>query len=161
VLAIGEIRDDDTATTAVRAALTGHLVISTLHTGSCQGVFERLLVLCPDQFAVISTLSLILNQRLLRRLCVKCLGAGCAACFQTGYHGRLPAVEWCRVDGPLRVQLREQGAAAIKPSPSLEAAALALVASGLTNRADYERAFGTLPIEDKTSPRPTPNEIAT
>src|SRR5436190_12671538 len=52
VLVIGEIRDDETANIAIRAALTGHLVISTLHAGSCRGVFERLLVLCRDHSAV-------------------------------------------------------------------------------------------------------------
>src|SRR5204863_5687764 len=74
VLVIGEIRDDETASLAVRAALTGHLVISTLHAGSCKGVLERLLVMCQDKYAVISALSLIVNQRLLRKLCEACGG---------------------------------------------------------------------------------------
>ena len=142
VLAIGEIRDEDTANTAVRAALTGHLVISTLHTGSCKGVFERLRVMCPDQFAVTATLELILNQRLLRRLCLQCRGAGCAACLQTGYQGRVVAAEWFRVDDQARLNLREQGPAAILPSPGIEAAAMELVKSGVTNLAEYERTFG-------------------
>ena len=67
VLVIGEIRDEETANIAVRAALTGHLVISTLHAGSCKGVFERLLVLCGDHSAVAASVDLVLNQRLLRR----------------------------------------------------------------------------------------------
>jgi type II secretory ATPase GspE/PulE/Tfp pilus assembly ATPase PilB-like protein len=67
-LVIGEIRDEETANIAVRAALTGHLVISTLHAGTCKGVFERLLVLCADQSAVASSAELVLN-RLVRRLC--------------------------------------------------------------------------------------------
>ena len=57
---------------AVRAALTGHLMISTLHAGSCQGVFERLLVLCQDHAAVASSVELVLNQRLVRRRCKEC-----------------------------------------------------------------------------------------
>src|SRR5215831_10370195 len=69
VLVIGEIRDDETANIAVRAALTGHLVITTLHAGSCQGVCERLLVLCPDHSAVAASIELVFNQRLFRRLC--------------------------------------------------------------------------------------------
>ncbi len=142
VLALGEIRDDDTANTAVRAALTGHLVIATLHTGSCRGVFERLLVMCADAFAVVSTLTLILNQRLLRRLCPDCRGAGCPNCLGTGYKGRIPVVEWAAFDEAGRARLQKQGAAAIQPSPSLEASARLLVDSGLTNRAEYERAFG-------------------
>jgi type II secretory ATPase GspE/PulE/Tfp pilus assembly ATPase PilB-like protein len=72
VLVIGEIRDEETANIAVRAALTGHLVISTLHAGSCKGVFERLLVLCKDHSAVASSVELVLNQRLVRRLCGEC-----------------------------------------------------------------------------------------
>src|SRR6266850_5565331 len=68
VLVIGEIRDEETARIAVRAALTGHLVISTLHAGSCRSVFERLLAFCGDTYAVASSLEMILNQRLLRRV---------------------------------------------------------------------------------------------
>jgi len=52
-------RDDETANLAVRAALTGHQVISTLHAGSCKGVFERLLVMVPDHYAVISSVALV------------------------------------------------------------------------------------------------------
>src|SRR5207302_5901889 len=93
VLVIGEIRDEETANIAVRAALTGHLVISTLRAGSCKGVFERLLVLCRDHSAVAASVDLVLNQRLLRRLCPDCSGKGCPACLTTGYRGRLPIVE--------------------------------------------------------------------
>src|SRR5207249_3272905 len=98
VLVIGEIRDDQTANLAIRAGLTGHLVISTLHAGSCKGVFERLLVMCRDHYAVWSAVELVLNQRLVRRLCGSCVGRGCADCFDTGYRGRTPVVEWLRVD---------------------------------------------------------------
>src|SRR4051794_33872106 len=97
VLVIGEIRDEETANIAVRAALTGHLVISTLHAGSCKGVFERLLVLCADQSAVASSIALVVNQRLVRKLCKSCSGKGCENCVQTGYRGRLPVVECLRV----------------------------------------------------------------
>ena len=75
VLIIGEIRDEATAQLAVRAGLTGHLVISTLHAGSCRGVFERLLVMCADHSAVASAVELVLNQRLIRKLCSACDGA--------------------------------------------------------------------------------------
>ena len=76
VLVIGEIRDEETANIAVRAALTGHQVISTLHAGSCRGVFERLLVMCRDHSAVASAVELVLNQRLIRRVCPVCSGTG-------------------------------------------------------------------------------------
>src|SRR5262249_13766622 len=93
VLVIGEIRDEQTANMAIRAALTGHLPITTLHAGSCKGVFERLLTLCADSSAVASSVELVLNQRLLRRLCQSCSGKGCTDCLGSGYRGRMPIVE--------------------------------------------------------------------
>src|SRR5262249_58586850 len=69
VLVVGEVRDEETANIVVRAALTGHMVIATLHAGSCQGVFERLSVLCQDRSAAASSVDLVLNQRLVRRFC--------------------------------------------------------------------------------------------
>lgn len=142
ILVLGEIRDDETANLAVRAALTGHLVISTLHAGSCQGVFERLWVMCPDHYAVVSATELVLNQRLLRHVCAACIGRGCAACLHTGYHGRLPAAEWVKVTANVRAQLRLQGPGAVKPDTTIEAAARALVAAGLTNDAEITRVLG-------------------
>src|ERR1051325_627971 len=104
VLVIGEIRDEETAGVVVRAAMTGHLCISTLHAGSCRGVAERLLMMCPDAFAVASSLELIFNQRLVRRLCDRCQGARCDSCLGTGYHGRVPVMEWVRLDAVRREQ---------------------------------------------------------
>ena len=95
VLVIGEIRDEETANIAVRAALTGHLVISTLHAGSCQGVFERLMVLCTDHSAVASSLELVLNQRLLRRLCAECSGKGCPAACKPATEAGCPWSSGC------------------------------------------------------------------
>lgn len=141
VLVIGEIRDEETANIAVRAALTGHLVISTLHAGSCAGVWERLLVMCPDHHAVASAVALILNQRLIRRICAACAGDGCETCLHTGYHGRVPVVEWFRVDDATRAVLRTQGAAAIQPAQSLAVAARELVTARVTNQKEWERMF--------------------
>ena len=132
VLVLGEIRDDETADIAVRAALTGHLVISTLHAGSCKGVFDRLLVMCPDRHAVMSVVEMVVNQRLVRRLCAGCRGVGCAACLHTGYKGCVPLVEW----------LRPQGAATLTPARSLEIGARDLVQSGVTNDAEIRRVLG-------------------
>jgi type II secretory ATPase GspE/PulE/Tfp pilus assembly ATPase PilB-like protein len=142
VLIIGEIRDEATAQLAVRAGLTGHLVISTLHAGSCRGVFERLLVMCPDYSAVASVVELVLNQRLIRKICGACDGDGCEACLRTGYAGRLPLVEWLRVDGAMRDQIRRRELGALTPGQTLEAAARALVNQGVTNEAEYKRVFG-------------------
>jgi len=142
VLVIGEIRDEETANIAVRAALTGHLVITTLHTGSCRGVVERLLVMCPDRFAVVSVLGLALNQRLVRRICDICRGEGCESCLKTGYKGRVPLVEWVKVDEPMRSRLQTNGAAAVTPSETLETAARELVRRGLTDEAEIRRVLG-------------------
>jgi type II secretory ATPase GspE/PulE/Tfp pilus assembly ATPase PilB-like protein len=141
VLVIGEIRDDETANLVVRAAMTGHLVISTLHAGSCTGVIERLLMMCSDRFAVGSALELILNQRLLRRVCEQCRGARCEACLQTGYHGRVPVLEWLRFDSEQREQLRAKGPAAIQPKHLIRDAARELVKGGVTDAAEFERLF--------------------
>jgi type II secretory ATPase GspE/PulE/Tfp pilus assembly ATPase PilB-like protein len=140
VLVIGEIRDDETATLAVRAALTGHQVISTLHAGSCKGVFERLMTMCPDRYAVITSVALVLNQRLMRRVCGGCAGRGCAACLKTGYHGRAPVVEWLRLED--KRELRARGPEAITPAQTLETSARALVASGISDDAEFQRLFG-------------------
>lgn len=142
VLVIGEIRDEETANIAVRAALTGHLVISTLHAGSCRGVFDRLLVMCPDRFAIASVVGLVINQRLIRRFCPTCHGDGCESCLRTGYKGRAPLLEWVKPDEPTRERLRNQDTSAIAPSISLEAAGRALVERGSTNDAELRRVLG-------------------
>ncbi|MDB6112003.1 MAG: Type secretion system protein [Pedosphaera sp.] len=142
VLVIGEIRDEETANIAVRAALTGHLVIATLHAGSCRGVFERLQVLCSDHSAVASAIELVLNQRLIRRVCRDCASGGCATCLQTGYQGRVPVVEWLKVDDAARGAIRRQELQALLPQHSLEAAAESLVRQGITNEAEQQRIFG-------------------
>ena len=142
VLVIGEIRDEETANIAVRAALTGHLVISTLHAGSCQGVFERLLVLCADHSAVASSLELVLNQRLLRRRCAECSGKGCPACLRTGYRGRLPLVEWLRLNDSLRRRIAARDLEGLAARPALAESARSLVQAGLTTEAEVARVLG-------------------
>ncbi len=142
VLIIGEIRDEATAQLAVRAGLTGHLVISTLHAGSCRGVFERLLAMCNDFSAVASAVQLVLNQRLIRRLCSSCDGNGCQLCLQTGYCGRLPLVEWLQVDDKVREHVRRRELSTLAPVQTLEASARSLVNMGITNEAEFRRVFG-------------------
>jgi len=141
VLVVGEIRDEETAEIVVNASMTGHLVISTLHAGSCCSVIERLLSMCRDRFAVGSAIELILNQRLLRRACGQCGGKRCDACFQTGYRGRLPVVEWFRFDQAARNRFRSEGAAMVQPAVALAQAAREAVAAGLTDAGEFERVF--------------------
>jgi type II secretory ATPase GspE/PulE/Tfp pilus assembly ATPase PilB-like protein len=142
VIILGEIRDEATAQLAVRAGLTGHLVISTLHAGSCKGVFERLLAMCPDHSAVASAIELVLNQRLIRRVCPACEGSGCETCLHTGYHGRVLLVEWLRVDEKMRDQIRRRELSAFAPAQTLEASARSLVNQGVTNETEFRRIFG-------------------
>ncbi len=142
VLVIGEIRDEETANIAVRAALTGHLVISTLHAGSCKGVFERLLVLCRDQSAVAASVALVINQRLLRRICSQCSGRGCDGCLSTGYRGRLPIVELLQVSETLRPHIVAKDFDGLAAQSSLANAAATLVKAGLTNQAEVDRILG-------------------
>jgi len=142
VLIIGEIRDEATAQLAIRAGLTGHLVISTLHAGSCRGVFERLLVMCADHSAVASAVELVLNQRLIRKLCSACGGTGCDACLRTGYQGRVPLVEWLRVNEAMRAKIRLRELTALVPARPLEESARELLQQGLSNQAEYQRVFG-------------------
>jgi len=142
VLVIGEIRDEETANICLRAGLTGHLVISTLHAGSCKGVFERLGVLCRDPSAVASSLEVVLNQRLLRRLCARCAGRGCGDCLNTGYRGRLPLVESVRLDASARQLIASGRSGELVAHPSLEERAHELVQAHLTNQTEVQRVLG-------------------
>jgi general secretion pathway protein E len=142
VLIIGEIRDEATAQLAVRAGLTGHLVISTLHAGSCKGVFERLLAMCADHSAVASAVELVLNQRLIRKVCSACDGGGCETCLHTGFQGRVPLVEWLRVDEKMCEQIRRRELSALAPMQTLETSARLLVNQGVTSEKEFKRVFG-------------------
>jgi general secretion pathway protein E len=106
VIMIGEVRDPDTAGIAIEAALTGHLVFSTLHAGSACGVVGRLFELGVEPYLLTSALRGILNQRLVRRVCPGCgpdgASAGCAQCAGTGYRGRLLLAELVPIDTTLR-----------------------------------------------------------
>lgn len=88
VLMVGEIRDGETADIAIQAALTGHLVLSTLHTNDAASALTRLLDLGVAPFLISSTVEAVLAQRLVRRLCIACRGNGCAACANSGFLGR-------------------------------------------------------------------------
>ena len=112
VLMIGEIRDAETARIGIEAGLTGHLLLSTLHSGTCAGALLRLLEMGVEPYQVTSTVLAVVNQRLVRRLCAACkepagegagfAARGCGKCLETGYHGRTPAAELVTLDGQLR-----------------------------------------------------------
>ncbi len=140
VIMVGEIRDGETADIAVRAALTGHMVLSTLHTNSAAGAPGRLLDMGVEPFLLASSLSGVLAQRLVRRLCPRCretyvpdredpdyqlleqsglAGAtlyrprGCGHCDRTGYAGRLALVELLPVNAEIRELITRREHAAL------------------------------------------------
>ncbi len=121
IIMVGEIRDVETATLAVQAALTGHLVFSTLHTNDAASAITRMMDLGIEPYLLASSMVAVLAQRLVRRLCPNCklalelstsetvqpdhiefVGKGCDACRQTGYRGRVGIYELLIVDEPLR-----------------------------------------------------------
>jgi type II secretory ATPase GspE/PulE/Tfp pilus assembly ATPase PilB-like protein len=112
VLMIGEIRDAETAKIAIEAGLTGHLLMSTMHSGKPAGALLRLLEMGIEPYQVTSSISAVLNQRLVRKLCVKCKqkiektglfkATGCENCFNTGYKGRVLIAEIIQLDSNLR-----------------------------------------------------------
>ena len=93
VIMIGEIRDEETAELAVRSALTGHLILSTLHTNDSVSCITRLQNLGIEPYLISSVLRLCLAQRLVRKLCTACNGNGCIACNHIGYKGRMVVSE--------------------------------------------------------------------
>jgi general secretion pathway protein E len=104
VIMIGEMRDRETAEIAIQAALTGHLVFSTLHTNDAPGGITRLLNMGVEPYLVAATVQGILAQRLVRVVCRQCRGAakGCTTCSQTGFKGRTGIYELVAVNDELR-----------------------------------------------------------
>jgi general secretion pathway protein E len=116
VIMVGEIRDFETAEIAVQAALTGHLVFSTLHTNDAAGAVSRLLEMGVEDYLLASSLLGVLAQRLVRRLCLRCRrpaerdldgnasyeAQGCEECSMTGYRGRTGIYELLVVNDEIR-----------------------------------------------------------
>ena len=115
VILVGEIRDAETASIAVRAALTGHLVLSTLHTNSAVTVPQRLVDMGVPAYLVASTLNLVISQRLVKKLCKYCQKEtdatsygrsyktdGCKYCMGSGYAGRAAVYEIMEIDNTIR-----------------------------------------------------------
>jgi type IV pilus assembly protein PilB len=138
IIMVGEIRDLDTASIAVKAALTGHLVLSTVHTNDSASTINRLVDMGIEPFLVASSLNIILAQRLVRRICKKCKaelgtaneevlrelgwdpkrgsfkiyrGKGCEDCSGTGYAGRLGLYEVMNLSSSIREMILERASA--------------------------------------------------
>ncbi|MZP28486.1 type II/IV secretion system protein [Heliobacterium undosum] len=159
VILIGEIRDKETADIAVKAATTGHLVFSTLHTGDAAGAAGRLIDMGVEPFLVASAVSGVVTQRLVRRICPSCKtsyhpprssperifletcgmktdilykGGGCNRCNQTGFDGRLAIHEVMVMRSSLRqLIMAKAGAEAIR-AKAIEEGMVGLIADGMT-----------------------------
>jgi general secretion pathway protein E len=168
VIMVGEIRDQETARMAVQSSLTGHLVLSTLHTNDAPSAVARLLDLGVEPFLVSSSLSAVLAQRLVRKVHQPCGGRGCSGagtaagesgvegaagdagdaggCVGTGYRGRLGVFELLVLDHGLReLVCRRASAVEIKEAArragmvTLREAGTALVRQGVTTEAEVTR----------------------
>lgn len=104
VILIGEIRDRETAEIALRASLTGHLVLSTLHTRDSISSIDRLLSFGIDAYTVASGVTLIQSQRLVRKICKYCFGKGCEKC-NNGFFGREVIEEILYLDDEIREKI--------------------------------------------------------
>jgi general secretion pathway protein E/type IV pilus assembly protein PilB len=102
VIMVGEIRDSATAELALRAALTGHLIFSTVHTNDSVGIINRLTDMGIAPYLLAASLRCAAAQRLLRRVCPFCGGRGCNSCGASGYLGRIAAGEVFWVDDSIR-----------------------------------------------------------
>jgi general secretion pathway protein E len=111
VIMVGEIRDLETARTAIQASLTGHLVFSTLHTADAPGAITRLLDLGIEPYLVASSLSCVLAQRLVRLCHQPCGGAGCAECLHSGFKGRRGIFELLAIDAATREMISQRASA--------------------------------------------------
>ena len=152
VILVGEIRDPETAQLAIQASLTGHFVLATLHTNDAPSAIPRLLDIGVEPYLVTSSLLGVLAQRLMRRLCTACNGAGsqagiqCETCFGTGYKGRLAAHELMLMNDTLRRLTAERAdgitlyeAAVDSGFEPMKIDALAKVKQGLTDEAEVFR----------------------
>ncbi|MCA9284531.1 MAG: type II/IV secretion system protein [Phycisphaerales bacterium] len=102
VVMVGEIRDLETARIAIQSSLTGHLVLSTLHTNDAPSAVTRLIDLGIEPYLVSASLSAVLAQRLVRTVHQACGGQGCDVCFGTGLRGRVGVFELLPMDDALR-----------------------------------------------------------
>ena len=146
VIMIGEIRDFETAQIAIQASLTGHLVLATLHTNDSASAVTRLTDMGVEPFLLSSSLLGVLAQRLVRKICTQCTGAGCKQCGQTGYQGRTGIYELLTTTDAIRAQIHNHTSEA-----DIRAAALSsgmhlmredgerLVQTGITSREELVR----------------------
>jgi len=127
IIMVGEIRDTETAQIAIRAAMTGHLVFSTLHTNDAASSAARLKDMGIEPYLIDETLNCVISQRLVRRLCLNCKGNGCKICNSTGFKGRIGVFEMLK---PHSQSIRFK---------SIAENAEALIKAGITTREEVLR----------------------
>lgn len=162
---VGEMRDVETAQIAIQASLTGHLVLSTLHTNDAAGAVTRLIDMGVEPFLVAATLEGVLAQRLLRTICKSCrtsyepnqivlnqlglsaadignkhfyTGAGCSTCGNSGYKGRKGLYELLDITDPLRELITQKAPTLVVRQKAIELGMLTLREDGVRNIFDGE-----------------------
>ncbi|MFZ5861708.1 MAG: GspE/PulE family protein [Nitrospirota bacterium] len=159
VIMVGEIRDRETATIAIQAALTGHLVFSTLHTNDAPSAVARLIDIGVEPYLIASSLIGVVAQRLVRKVCPSCRepaaapsgvfdgiapevgalspakGAGCSGCRNTGYNGRTALFELLTVTDTLRDLIINRATASAMKAASIQAGYAPLRTAGLAKAA--------------------------
>jgi type IV pilus assembly protein PilB len=165
VIMVGEMRDLETAQIGIQASLTGHLVLTTLHTNDAPGAVTRLIDMGVEPFLISSTLMAVLAQRLVRTICKKCrtpfeptesqlellnlsphdigdkvfyYGRGCQACHDTGYKGRKGIFELLVVTEPIRALINERAPTVVLRQKAIELGMTTLREDGLRNIFDGE-----------------------
>ncbi|HAB15090.1 MAG TPA: pilus assembly protein PilB [Verrucomicrobiales bacterium] len=160
IIMIGEMRDLETAQIAIQASLTGHLVLSTLHTNDSSGAVTRLVDMGVEPFLISSTLLGVLAQRLVRKICVKCrtpfeptemqlgqlglsphdlgdktffYGRGCPTCSDSGYRGRKGIYELLIITDPLRTLINDRAPTVVIRQKAIELGMVTLRDDGLRN----------------------------
>ena len=163
IVLIGEIRDKETMEIAMKASLTGHLVLSTFHTNDAPSAISRLRYMGLEPYLLSSTINLIVAQRLIRRICPNCKapykpdqelierlgsnpkrfknavfyhGDGCASCNGTGYQGRLPIFEFLLMDNDIRKKIVDGGTEAELREMAREKGCGSLLDSGVARMLD-------------------------
>jgi len=157
IIMVGEMRDTETARIAVQAALTGHLVLSTLHTNDAVSGITRLLDMGVEDYLVTSTVNAVFAQRLVRKLCAHCktpapgnerqqLAVGCDHCGHTGYQGRVMIYELFELNEAIRKMILERaGTDKLREKArdlgmiSMHECGMRLVEQGITSRSEVLR----------------------
>ncbi|NLH74793.1 MAG: Flp pilus assembly complex ATPase component TadA [Verrucomicrobia bacterium] len=158
IIMVGEMRDLETAQVAIQASLTGHLVMTTLHTNDAPGAVTRMIDMGVEPFLISSTLLAVLAQRLVRMICKRCrtpfeptesqlallnlsphdvgdkvfyYGRGCKECNDTGYRGRKGIFELLPISEPIRILINERSPTAVIRQKAIELGMVTLREDGL------------------------------